>query len=109
MNKSLRVRGHRVSAWRGFCRSGTIPLLSCAALLCLAAVADADQLVVTGANRSGNAVYNLGFTPSTQSPTPTNPLKPLFTGTTTQINSAADAKTHAGFDAMVWVSNPVCQ
>jgi hypothetical protein len=109
MNKSLGVRGHRVSAWRGFCRSGTIPLLSCAALLCLAAVADADQLVVTGANRSGNAVYNLGFTPSTQSPTPTNPLKPLFTGTTTQINSAADAKTHAGFDAMVWVSNPVCQ
>jgi hypothetical protein len=104
MKKSQGVYGNGVSARRGICRAGTIKLLSFAAMLCLAAGAEADQLLVTGANRDGNAVYDLGITPGGSTP-----LKPVIASTVTQINSAADAKTHAGFDAMVWVANPVCQ
>jgi len=84
-------------AWRG-------PLLAAAALLCLVANAGADQLQVTGANRDGNAVYDLGISPSG-----TTPITPVISSTVTQINSAADAKTHAGFAALVWVPNSFCK
>ncbi len=82
----------------------TAKLLAGAALLCLIASANADQLQVTGANLDGNAVYNLVVSPSS-----TNPVKPVFAGTVSQINSAADAATHGGFDALVWVTNSVCK
>ena len=72
MNRNQDVRGESMSAWSGICRSGTIQLLSCAALLCAVASAHADQLQVTGANFSGNAVYDLGISPSG-----TTPLKPM--------------------------------
>src|SRR5476651_1132664 len=85
-------------------RSLTGKLLAGAAFLCLAASANADQLLVTGANLVGNAVYNLVVSPSN-----TNPVKPVFAGTVSQINSTADAATHGGFGALVWVTNSVCK
>ncbi len=41
----------------------------------LAASADADQLLVTGANQSGDAVYNLVIAAGSG-----NPVKPVFPG-----------------------------
>jgi hypothetical protein len=85
-------------------RASMTALLAGAALLCLIGSANADQLLVTGANRSGDAVYDLGISPSN-----TTPVKPVIASTVTQINSAADASTHSGFDALVWVSNSICK
>src|ERR1700722_9419122 len=85
-------------------RAWKAPLLAAAALLGMVANADADQLQVTGANRDGNAVFDLGISPSN-----TTPVKPVIASTVTQINSAADAKTHAGFAALVWVANSHCK
>jgi hypothetical protein len=79
-------------------------LLAGAALLGLASNAGADQLQVTGANRDGNAVYDLGIMPSGATP-----ITPVIASTVTQINSTADAKTHAGFAALVWVPNSHCK
>jgi hypothetical protein len=79
-------------------------LLAGAALLCIVTNANADQLLVTGANRDGNAVYDLGISPSSSTP-----VKPVIASTITQINSAADARTHGGFDALVWVPNSHCK
>ncbi len=107
--KDKGVSGHTEADCAAIRSPPVAKMLCCAVLLCVAASAEADQLLVTGANRDGNAVYDLVINPSTQNPTPKNPLKPSFTGATTQINSSADAKTHAGFDALVWVPNPVCQ
>jgi hypothetical protein len=104
MKKNQGVRSESVLAWTGACRSGVARLLMGAALLCLAGNAGADQLQVTGANRDGNAVYDLGISPSN-----TTPVKPVFASTVAQINSAADAKTHAGFAALVWVPNSHCK
>jgi len=104
MNKNQGVRSESVLAWINACRSGIARLLMGAALLCVAGNAGADQLQVTGANRDGNAVYDLGISPSN-----TTPVKPVFASTVTQINSAADARTHAGFAALVWVPNSHCK
>jgi hypothetical protein len=104
MNKNQDVRGNSVSASANKRRLGLGQLLTCAALLCLVASADADQLQVTGANFSGNAVYDLGISPSS-----TTPIKPLIASTTTLINNSADEATHGGFDALVWVPNSICK
>jgi hypothetical protein len=85
-------------------RGSVTALLAATALLCLVGNATADQLLVTGANLSGDAVYDLGISPSSS-----NPVKPVIATTTTQINSAADAATHSGFDALVWVPNSFCK
>jgi hypothetical protein len=79
------------------------------AFLSLLSIAQADQLLVTGANRDGSAVYDLGISPSSSNPSGATPIKPVFANSVTQINNAADEKTHSGFDALVWVPNPVCQ
>jgi hypothetical protein len=79
-------------------------LLAGAALLCIFASANADQLVVTAANSDGNSVYDLNLSPSS-----TVPVTPVISSTTTPVNSTADAKTHGRFDALVWVSNPYCK
>ena len=78
-------------------------MVGCAALLC-APSANADQLLVTGANRDGNLVYDLGITPSS-----TTPSTPVIASSATLINSTADAATHGGFDALVWVPNSICK
>lgn len=79
-------------------------MLGGAALLCIATSADADQLLVTGANRDGNLLYDLAIKPSS-----TTPSTPVIASSATLINSTADAATHGGFDALVWVPNPVCK
>jgi hypothetical protein len=104
MNKNEDVRGKSVSTSTSMRRLGLGQLLTCAGLLCLVASADADQLQVTGANFSGNAVYDLGISPSS-----TTPIKPLIASTTTLINNTADEATHGGFDALVWVPNSICK
>jgi hypothetical protein len=104
MNKNQDVRGNSVSASTSLRRLGLAQLLTCAGLLCLVASADADQLQVTGANFSGNAVYDLGISPSS-----TTPIKPLIASTTTLINNPADETTHGAFDALVWVPNSICK
>jgi hypothetical protein len=75
-----------------------------AALLCLFASANADQLLVTAANSDGNSVYDLVLSPSA-----TVPPTPVISGTTTPINTPMDAATHGRFDALVWVSNSYCK
>ena len=104
MNNKRILCGKSVSAATGRRRLHLAQLLTGATLVCLFSIADADQLLVTGANRDGNAVYDLGITPGTHTP-----ITPVISSSVTQINSAADTKTHAGFDALVWVPNPVCQ
>jgi hypothetical protein len=47
------------------------------------------------------SVYDLGITPSSTTPTHAGDRQQC-----TLINSAADAATHGGFDALVWVPNP---
>ena len=86
-------------------KSGTVArLLAGAALLCIAAGANADQLLVTGANWSGDSVYDLVISPSS-----TTPIKPVIANATTPINNAKDGATHGAFDALVWAPNSVCK
>src|ERR1700722_13443814 len=86
-------------------KSGTVArLLAGAALLCIAAGANADQLLVTGANWSGDSVYDLVISPSS-----TTPIKPVIANAISLINNAKDGATHGAFDALVWAPNSVCQ
>jgi hypothetical protein len=77
--------------------------LAGAALLCLSASANADQLLVTGANANGNSVYDLNITPTV----PPTPLAPVIANATTPINS--DGKKQGSFDALVWAPNAYCK
>jgi hypothetical protein len=79
-------------------------MLAAAALFFAFAQAEADQLTVTAANWSRNAVYNIQINSSKS-----NPLTPVIPGTTTAINSTTDAGTHGNFDALVWVTNSYCK
>jgi hypothetical protein len=79
-------------------------MLAAAALFFAFAQAEADQLTVTAANWSKNAVYNIQINSSKS-----NPPTPLIPGTTTAINSSTDAGTHGNFDALVWVTNSYCK
>src|ERR1700728_1658400 len=96
------VSGSSAPARPPICGPFIAKLLAGAALLCICTGANADQLLVTGANRDGNAVYDLGISPSNS--TPVNEV----ISTVTQINSATDAATHGAFDALVWVPNSYC-
>ena len=84
--------------------SVTFRWFAAAALSFAFAGAHADQLLVTGANAQGNALFNLTIRPSAATP-PT----PIVSPTTTQINSVADAARHGLYDALVWVKNPYCK
>jgi hypothetical protein len=87
------------------CRRALAHLVTGAALLGIMASANADQLLVTGANWSGDSVYDLVISPSSSS----SPIKPVIANATTPINNAKDGATHGAFDALVWVSDPVCK
>jgi hypothetical protein len=100
----MHVRGlaHKsVAAWPLISRP-IVRVLAGAALLCIGASANADQLLVTGANANGNSVYDLNLTPSSATP-PT----PVIANATTAINS--DGKKQGSFDALVWASNAFCK
>jgi hypothetical protein len=98
------VTGKSATATRGVARRALARLLTGAALLGIAASANADQLLVTGANWSGDSVYDLVISPSS-----TTPIAPVIANATTLINNAKDGATHGAFDALVWVSDPVCK
>jgi len=102
--KSQTVTGKSVTAVSRICRSGVARLFTGAALLGIAAGANADQLLVTGANWNGDSVYDLVITPSS-----TTPIAPLIANLTTPINNAKDGATHGAFDALVWAPNSVCK
>lgn len=91
-----------VAAWPVPHHTAVTRLLAGATLLCIFANAHA-QSIITGANAKGDAVYDLILSPS-----PTVPTTPVISGTT-PVNSAADAKSHGSFDALVWVQNTFCQ
>ena len=96
------VTGISVGAWPIIFRPALARLLAGAALLCMFASANADQLLVTAANSDGNSVYDLNLSPST-----TVPVTPVISSTTTPINT--DGAKHGSFDALVWVSNSYCK
>jgi len=100
--KNKYVTGHSIGVTRGSCRRAVARLLAGAALLCIGASANADQLLVTGANWSGDSVYDLVISPSS-----TTPIKPVIANAVTLINK--DGTAHGAFDALVWASNPVCK
>src|ERR1700734_119684 len=102
--KNISVTGTSVSVTRGICTRAAARLLTCAALLGVVASANADQLQVTAANANGDAVYDLVISPSS-----TTPIAPVIANATTLINNSKDSATHGAFDALVWVSNPVCK
>jgi hypothetical protein len=83
-------------------RPAVARLLAGAALLCIFASANADQLLVTAANSDANSVYDLKLSPSSAVP-----VTPVISTTTTPVNS--DGKNHGSFDALVWVSNSYCK
>jgi hypothetical protein len=99
--KYLSVTGSSAADWPGIWHHSVAKLLCGAALLFIIASANADQLLVTGANGDGNAVYDLGISPSGSTP-----LTPVIASTVTQLNS--DGATHGKFDALVWVPNSYC-
>lgn len=96
------VTGISVAAWPIIFRPALARLLAGAALLCIFASANADQLLVTAANSDGNSVYDLNLSPSS-----TVPVTPVISSTTTPINT--DGAKHGSFDALVWVSNSYCK
>jgi hypothetical protein len=78
--------------------------LSLASSMVLAATAAPDQLLVTVANSSGDSIYDLNLSPGKGTP----PV-PAISNLTTLVNSAADAKTHGNFEALVWAPNAACK
>ena len=102
--KNKFVTGYSLSSSPAICRIAATRLLTCAALLCIAAAANADQLLVTGANWSGDSVYDLVISPSS-----TTPIKPVIANAISLINNAKDGATHGAFDALVWAPNSVCK
>jgi hypothetical protein len=96
------VTGISVGTWPIILRPALTRLLAGAALLCMFASANADQLLVTAANSNGDSVYDLNLSPST-----TVPVTPVISSTTTPINT--DGTKHGAFDALVWVSNSYCK
>ncbi len=77
-------------------RTITARLLACLAAFCLFSTANAgQQLLVTGANSNGNAIFDLNLAG-------TPPLIGNKNGAT-PINK--DGSSHGSFDALVWVPN----
>lgn len=103
---SMALRSVRAGAFAAIGLAGAAMLCLCGSAKVLASTPPpgSDQLLVTSANSDGGAVLDLNVSPSSQTP----PFTPKILNTTTQLNSATDAKSHVRFDALVWVSNPYC-
>jgi hypothetical protein len=102
MKPQRSVTKKSVTSWAAPAHTAVRRLLAATTLLCWFANAHA-QLVVTGANAKGDAVYDLTLNPSN-----TVPSVPVISGTT-PVNTPADAKMHGTFDALAWVPNAFCQ
>ncbi len=101
---SMVLRPVRARVFAGIGLTGAAMLCLWASANVLASTPASDQLLITSANSDGGAVLDLNVSPSSPNP----PFTPKILNSTTQLNSATDAKSHVRFDALVWVSNPYC-